>query len=374
MTAFQRATATVDLGAVERNCQRLIRELGPQTALCAVVKANGYGHGIAECAAAAIEGGASWIAVAAATEAFEVRHRFQDPPILTMGALTDPEIDVALRARSDIGVSDAALIATLAERGEQFGFRPRIHIKYDTGMGRLGERDPDVVRALLEQAASDPRVELIGLWTHFATADQPDSEFFAIQLERFLALSDAVAGDHPGLIRHAANSAATLRAPASHLDMVRCGVAIYGLDPFGVDPARQDLEPALELSSYVTAIKRFEAGASAGYGQRWSAPAETMIGVLPIGYGDGVSRGLSRGCDVLIGGRRYPVVGTISMDNITVDLGADPTGIEIGAEAVLLGRQGEERISAEDWARQLDTINYEITCGVSPRVTRSYRR
>ena len=374
MTAFQRATATVDLGAVERNCLRLRRELGPETALCAVVKANGYGHGIAECAAAALEGGASWLAVATASEAFEVRRPFADPPILTMGALTDAEIDVALGARSDIGVWDAGFLEVLADRGEQFGRRPRIHVKYDTGMGRLGERDPALVRSLLDQARDDPRLELIGLWTHFATADEPGSGAFANQLRRFLDLATEVEGDHPGLIRHAANSAATLRAPESHLEMVRCGVAIYGLDPFGEDAAARQLEPALELSSYVAAIKRFEPGATAGYGRRWTASEETMVAVVPIGYGDGVRRGLGGELEVLIGGRRFPVVGTISMDNVTVDLGPDPVGIGIGDEVVLIGAGSGERISAEEWARTLGTINYEVTCGVSGRVPRSYRR
>lgn len=374
MSAFQRATATVDLGAVERNCRRLRRELQPQTELCAVVKANGYGHGIAESAAAAIEGGAAWLAVAAATEAFELRRRFADLPILTMGALTDAEIDVALAARSDIGAWAPEFIETVAARGQEVGFHPRVHVKYDTGMGRLGERDPAAVRRLLDQAAADGRVELIGLWTHFATADEPGSEHFKAQLERFLELAEAAEGDHPGLIRHCANSAATLSSPESHLEMVRCGVAVYGLDPFADDPAEQDLEPALELCSYVATIKRFEEGASAGYGRRWIAPRETMVAILPIGYGDGVRRGLSGRCEVLIDAHRFPLVGTISMDNVAVDLGPDPVGIEVGMEAVLIGARGENRILAEDWARTLETINYEVTCGIAARVPRSYQR
>jgi alanine racemase len=153
--------------------------------------------------------------------------------------------------------------------------------------------------------------------------------------------------------------------------MVRCGIAVYGLDPFGRDPAAQGLEPALELRSYVADVKRFEAGASAGYGRRWRAARETWVGVLPIGYGDGVRRGLTNNAEVLIGGSRHPLVGTVSMDNVTVDLGPE-TDVEPGAEAVLIGERGGERILAEDWATALGTINYEVTCGISPRVPRSH--
>jgi alanine racemase len=214
-------------------------------------------------------------------------------------------------------------------------------------------------------------VALAGLWTHFATADEPDPAFFDQQLDRFLSLALPMRDRHPGLLLHAANSAATLREPRSHLDLVRCGIAVYGLDPFGEDPAKRGLEPVLSLRSYVADVKRLEPGDSVGYGRRWRASAPTSVGVLPIGYGDGVRRGLSDNSVVLVGGRRRPVIGTISMDNLTIELGPDPD-VESGAEAVLVGEQGGERILAEELARRLDTINYEITAGVSPRVRRDF--
>ncbi len=223
--------------------------------------------------------------------------------------------------------------------------------------------------ALAEAAAAADEVELTGFWTHFATADERGSEFFERQLERYTVVADALRARHPGLIGHAANSAATLSSAASHFDMVRCGIAIYGLDPFGEDPFAQGLEPALELHSYVADVKRFEPGASAGYGRTWRAEAETRVGVLPIGYGDGVRRALSNNADVLVGGRRVPVVGTVSMDNVTVDLGAE-TEVEPGAPAVLIGAQGSERILSEELAERIGTINYEVTCGISARVPR----
>jgi alanine racemase len=240
-------------------------------------------------------------------------------------------------------------------------------------MGRLGERDPDAVLRVLDAAAGDERLELGGFWTHFATADERDSDFFDSQLERFTALADRVRADYPDAIIHAANSAATLRDPAAQFDLVRCGIAIYGLDPFHADPYERNLEPALELRSYVADVKRFEAGDSAGYGRRWRAAGDTSVGVLPIGYGDGVRRGLTNNADVLVDGRRHPLVGTVSMDNVTIDLGHE-AGVGPGAVATLIGAQGDERILCEDLARRLDTINYEVTCGISQRVPRVYVR
>ncbi|HET9118947.1 MAG TPA: alanine racemase, partial [Solirubrobacterales bacterium] len=208
-------------------------------------------------------------------------------------------------------------------------------------------------------------------WTHFATADEPDDRFLAEQLAAFRPVAEAVRKIAPGCTVHAANSVATLRQPEAHFDMVRCGIAIYGLDPFQRDPADHGLEPALELQSYVADVKRFEPGASAGYGRTWRAAEETCVGVLPIGYGDGVRRGLSNNAEVLVDGRRHPVVGTVSMDNITVDLGAE-TGVEPGAPAVLIGRPGTERSLAAEVAARLETINYEVSCGISQRVPREY--
>jgi alanine racemase len=369
----QRAVAVVDEAAVERNCRRLADELANGARLCAVVKADGYGHGAVECARAALAGGASWLAVAAAAEAAELRRHFADARILTMGALTEAELDDALAAASDVAVWQPAFADLAAQRGRELGFRPRLHVKYDTGMGRLGQRDPDAVLALVDRVGADEDLELVGLWTHFATADEPDSGFFGEQLELFARLAERVRVDHPSVMLHAANSAATLREPDSHFDMVRCGIAIYGLDPFQDDPVSHRLEPALELRSYVADVKLFEAGASAGYGRRWHASTDTWVGVLPIGYGDGVRRGLTNNADVLVGGSRYSLVGTVSMDNVTIEIGPEPV-IEPGSAAVLIGAQGTERILCEELARRLGTINYEITCGISSRVPRVHLR
>jgi alanine racemase len=366
-----RAVARIDLGAVRENCARLKAELGSAAELCAVVKADGYGHGDVACAEAALAGGATRLAVATATEAERIGRRFAHVPLLTMGALTLEELDTALEAGSEVAVWRRGFLDLIAARARAHGRPARVHAKHDSGMGRLGNRDGSSVLDLLRACAESPDLEPVGVWTHFATADEPDSDggFFEEQLDRFAGVAAAAKREHPGIVVHAANSAAVFRDRRSHLDMARCGVAVYGLDPFQGDPAERGLRPALSLHSYVADVKRFAPGDSAGYGRTWRAERESCVGVLPLGYGDGVRRGLSNNAEVLVGGSRFPLVGTISMDNLTVDLGPD-TEVEPGAEAVLIGSQGKETILAEEVARRLDTINYEVTCGISARVPR----
>jgi alanine racemase len=356
----ERALARIDLGAIQRNCAHLRSLLTGGAELCAVVKADGYGHGAVESARAALDGGAGWLAVATADEAADLRGDGIVESILVMGALTRHELRVAVEARADVVAWTEGFMRAAAELGGA-----RVHVKLDTGMGRLGTKDAALARSLL---ASDG-VEVVGVMTHFATADEPGDDYFGEQLEAFAAF----AAEAPGLMAHAANSAATYRDPAAHFDMVRCGIAVYGMDPLHEDPAARGLEPALSLESWVGAVKRFQAGDSAGYGRRWRATEPTWVATIPIGYGDGWRRGLSNACDVLIAGSRRPLVGTISMDNVTVDLGPD-TDVEPGAPAVLIGAQGDERILAEEVARRLGTINYEVTTGLSRRVRRQYLR
>jgi alanine racemase len=349
-----RALARVDVGAIERNCARLASAVAPAR-LCAVVKADGYGHGAVPAARAARAGGAAWLAVATAGEAAALRAAGIDGPVLVMGAVSDEELPVAIGAGADVVAWREAFVAKL-------GPEARVHVKLDTGMGRLGTRDPDEA-SRVAAAAGD---RLAGLMTHFATADEDDRTFLDAQLAAFAAWI----ARHPGVPVHAANSAAALRRPDARFDMVRCGIAVYGMDPFHRDPADHGLEPALELTSYLAEVKRCEPGQSAGYGRRFVAERGTWLGTIPIGYGDGVRRGLTNNADVLVDGRRVPLVGTVSMDNVTVDLGDDPP--PPGAEAVLIGARGGERILAEELAARLGTINYEITCGLSARVPREH--
>ena len=352
-----RALARIDAGAIERNCARLAALAAPAR-LCAVVKAGGYGHGALTAARAARAGGATCVAVATAGEAAELRAGGIAGPILVMGALSPEELDLAVESAAGV----VAWREDFAAACGRYPGRLDVHVKLDTGMGRLGTRDPAEATRVAEAIRGEDGLRLAGAMTHFATADD-DPEFMREQLARFLPWADTL-----GVPRHAANSAATLGEPATRLDMVRCGIAIYGMDPFTADPAAHGLEPALELVSYVAEVKRVAPGESAGYGRRFVAERETWLATIPIGYGDGVRRGLTNRMDVLVGGRRVPLVGTISMDNVMADLGERP--VERGTEVVLLGRRGGERILAEHWAAALGTINYEVTCGILPRVPR----
>jgi alanine racemase len=243
-------------------------------------------------------------------------------------------------------------------------------------MGRLGTRETSEAMAVAELVvAGAPGMALVGVMTHLATADG-DPDFVSAQLAVFTPFAAELQGRFGQLRVHAANSAATLREPASHFDMVRCGIALYGCDPMNEDPNPAGLEPALELGSYVAAIKRAGPGDSAGYGRRFIADRAIWIATLPIGYADGVRRGLTNNCDVLIDGRRYPLIGTVSMDNITVELGPAERKlpVAIGAPAILIGRSGSERQTVEDLANRLGTINHEVLCGISGRVPREYHR
>jgi alanine racemase len=367
-----RAQASVNVAAIERNCARLHSECARGVALCAVVKADGYGHGARASTAAALAGGASWLAVASSQEALELReHGVGEARVLVMGALAETGLRDAFAAQADVVVwSERQLDAVAAVGGG------RVHVKLDTGMGRLGTRDPQEATRVLEAARARPGIEVAGLMTHFATADElDDGGFFERQLEAFerWALPHKQADER--LVLHAANSAATIRDARAHFDMVRCGVGIYGLDPFGEDARTRGLQAALELSSYVAEVKACAAGESAGYGRRFIAERDVWLGVLPIGYGDGVRRNLTNNADVLVAGARRPLVGTVSMDNVTIELAEDAQARRLAGEhAVLIGEQGGERITAEEVARRLSTINYEVTCGLTARVPRVYHR
>lgn len=380
-----RALASINLAATQRNAARLRAGLAPKTELCAVVKAEASGHGAVPIARAALAGGATRLAVATADEAAQLRAAGLTAPILIMGAISRQELPVALAAGAELVAWSQSFVDDLLRAAAGRRAAIDVHVKLDTGMGRLGTRDVMSATSLAERlrGPATPGLVLAGAMTHFATADG-DPEFFDEQLSAFApfvaALRDADRA-HPLLV-HAANSAATLRDSASHYDMVRCGIALHGCDPMNADPDAAGLEPVLALSSYVAAVKRARPGDSAGYGRRFVAQRDTWVATIPIGYADGIRRGLSDNGDVLIDGRRYPLVGTVSMDNITVDLGpAHPGGAHgpeppVAAEepAILIGRSGDERQTVEDLANRLDTVAHEVLCGISARVPRHYHR
>jgi alanine racemase len=370
-----RALARINLGATERNAARLRARLSTGAGLCAVVKARASGHGAAQVARAALAGGASSLAVATAQEAAELREQgiAAEVPVLVLGAVSDEELQTALSAGGELVAWDVAFVDAIQRTAQSLPIRApvRVHVKYDTGLGRLGTRDLRQALAVAERVASADELVLHGAMTHTATADG-DRDFLSAQLAAFAPFVEQMRRVAP-VIAHAANSAATVAEPFSHFDMVRCGIALHGCDPMNESPDVWDLEPALELTSYVAAVKRLAPGESVGYGRRFIAQRETWIATVPIGYADGVARAHTNNGEVLISGRRRPIVGTVSMDNITVDLGPCAE-VGVGEEVVLIGRSGEERITAEEVARRIDTINHEVLCRLSDRVTRRWHR
>jgi alanine racemase len=364
-----RAVAEVNLAAIERNAARLCSRVGAHTRLCAVVKADGYGHGACPAAQAALRGGASTLAVATADEAVQLMREL-GRSALVLGALSAEELQLAVGARAEIVAWDPAFVELLGREAQRSG-PISVHVKLDTGLGRLGTRDAEQALAVVKAVVASPGLTLSGVMTHFATSDS-DLDFAAEQLalfEPFVAEARALAtGD---ITAHAANSGAILRVPGSDFDMVRAGIALYGADPMNNDPADHGLEPALALYSYVATVKPIAAGQSTGYGRRFIAPRDSSIATVPIGYGDGFVRAFADNCDVLIGGRRYPVCGMVSMDNITVDIGPDAVAAA-GDRVTLIGSDGGERLTAEELSRRVGTISYELLCWISKRVPRVY--
>ena len=335
---MHRSEITVDLGAIRRNARTLLRVLeGSQ--LWAVVKANAYGHGAVDVAGALVDEGAGALCVATVAEALELRAEFSLVRILVMGpTASSREVAEARAAKLELAVWDEEIPEGL-----------RVHLKLDTGMGRWG----------LSELPNLP-AEVVGLMTHLATADS-DPAFAEQQVARFRETTDP----YSDLMRHAANSAAALRIPSSRFDASRCGVALYGLSPFGEDPAADGLEPALSWRSYLAQVKLLEPGESSGYGRRFVAERPTWIGIVPVGYADGFRRDLT-GTEVRVAGEPRRAVGTVSMDAFAVELDHEEP---VGAPVTILGAG----ILAEEHARVAGTINYELVCGINADPRRARR-
>ncbi len=362
----ERSVARIDLDAIRNNVRVLAAAAGRAEVLAAI-KANAYGHGAVHVARAALAGGASRLGVAAVAEAEELRAGGVDAPLVMWGPLLGDEWARAAATGCEIAVWTVDGVRAAAAAGLRC-----IHLKLDTGMGRLGARN-ELVGALAGVAA-DADVEVVGLMTHFATADETEGEnaaFMVEQLVRFRAMIAPLRERFPNALVHAANSAATVRSPDTHFDMVRCGIAVYGCDPFGHDPDDHGLRPGMSLGSYLSSVKPLLGRESVGYGRRWRAARGTWIGTVPFGYADGYPRAYANNAQVLVGGRRVPVVGMVSMDQITVDLGPEATDV-VGDEVVLLGRQGDARLTAKELGAWRGTISYEVTCAIGSRVRREY--
>ena len=372
------AWAEIDLGALSHNAATLARLTQP-AALCAVVKADGYGHGAVTAARAALGGGASCLAVALVDEGVELREAGIDAPILLLSEPPVDAVDELVAHRLTPTVAGTDVLGPLAAAARGAGRAVGVHVKVDTGMHRVGVA-PDGAPSLWSAVLDEPALGAEGLWTHLAVADcasASDRAYTQSQLDRFAGVVDTIGRDRtrPGFL-HTANSAGAVSWPSARYDMVRCGIALYGVAPSGAVAAdlaasgAAPLRPALALRSTVAAVRRLEAGERPSYG-RWRAlPVDSQVATVPLGYADGVPRALfTAGYSVLIGGRRRPLAGMVTMDQLVVDCG--PEGdVAPGDEVTLLGRQGDDEITATEWASLLGTIAYEVLCGIGPRVPR----
>ena len=378
-------SAIVDLAALQANAAELARRAAP-AGLCAVVKADGYGHGAVATARAALAGGATWLAVALVEEGIELRQAGVTAPILLLSEPRPTEMvevvayDLRPSVYSATGLAAAAAAATTGDR------RLRVHLKVDTGMNRVGAH-PDDVALLASAIEARAQLHLEGVWTHCAVADELGNPHTDVQLERYEQVLKALEADlgapEPGSFRrHAANSALLLaagRPDASPIrrrgryDMVRAGIALYGLPPSAeLRNEVQGLRPVMQLQTQVSFVKSVAAGEGVSYGLAYRLDSDSDVATLPIGYADGVRRDYGlRGGAVLIRGRRRPVVGVVTMDQLMVDCGQE-SDVFVGDEAVLIGTQGDQSISAADVADSLGTIPYEVVCDVGRRVRRHY--
>jgi alanine racemase len=366
-----RAEVVVDLDAIRHNV-RLIADQAAASgaATMVVVKADGYGHGAVPVAVAALQAGATWLGACSQREALTLRAAGIDAPILTWLDLPTDDRAPGIGAGIDMSASSPIELDVLIGAARRVGHPARVHLKIDTGLSRNG-CPPSEWPEMIEKAVAaqrDGAIAVVAVWSHLASADQPGDKSIDLQAQRFdTAYRQAVDGGlHP--LRHMANSAATLTRPDLRFDMVRTGIACYGLNPVSVEV---DLRPAMAFHSSVVSTKRVAAGESVSYGHTWTAQADTTLALVPVGYADGVPRGLSGLIDVWLAGARHKVVGRISMDQIVVDCG--DTDVPVGTDVVLFGPGAHGEPTAREWAAHLDTIDYEIVTGMyRARVTRRY--
>jgi alanine racemase len=372
MRIYRPVWAEIDLDAVRANV-RAFCELVAPAQVCAVVKADGYGHGATAVAAAAVDAGARRLAVALVEEGLELREAGIDVPVLVLSEPFPEASDSVVAARLTPVVYTSGGVDALAKavashgNGEPLG----VHLKIDTGMHRVGCA-PSVAPRLARHVVAHHELRLAGVCTHFAVADEPDNDFTERQRVEFEAVLRALRDDGitPGVV-HASNTAAALASPAARYDMVRVGIGCYGVAPAPALAGSVPLRPAMAVKARVSHVQRLRPGERISYGLRYETTRTTTVATVPIGYADGVPRELShRGGEVLVRGRRHPIAGTVTMDQLMVDTG--DAAVEVGDEVVLIGRQGGEEITAQEWAERMDTITYTIVCGIGPRVPRTY--
>ncbi|MCL4499620.1 MAG: alanine racemase [Chloroflexi bacterium] len=358
----------VDLAAIRHNIRVAGEAVGDKALVMAVVKADGYGHGAVPVAGAALEAGADWLGVALTEEGVDLRERGIVAPILILSEPTTSAASLVVERDLSATVCSYEIIDALNEEARRQGKMAQVHLKVDTGMNRIGVV-ADKADAMVDRIRSLSNLQLEGIFTHFAKADDLSSDLTDTQMDRFEEVCARLPADvHP--ILHAANSAAAYLNPRTRLDMVRIGIALYGLHPSPATVGKVDLRPAFSLKARPSLIKKVPAGEGVSYGHTRLVSKPTIVITIPVGYGDGYSRRFSNVGDVLIGERRTRIIGNVCMDQFMVEAGSDEVFEE--DEVVLIGAQGDERITADELAELLGTINYEIVCMINKRVPRIY--
>jgi alanine racemase len=365
--------AVISLDALARNLGRVRDRVGENVQIMGVVKADAYGHGALPAARTLVEAGAAWLGVALPEEGVQLRRKGLQVPILAMGPTPPDQGPLLSEYRLDQMVYHPLHARALASSTGSSSGALRVHLKIDTGMGRLGIH-PSEAAAGAKAIVHLPGLELKGVMTHFAAADASDKGHALEQLRQFLeAVREIEAAGIAVPLRHAANSAAILDLPGSHLDMVRPGIALYGYPPSPSVSQNPPWESVLTFMTRIAQLKKVPKGGTVSYGCTYVAPRDVLVATLPVGYADGYNRLLSNRGDVLIRGQRVPVIGRVCMDMIMVDV-TDVGGVQEGEEVILLGRQGDQAVLADEWAAHVGTISYEILCNISTRVPRAYLR
>jgi alanine racemase len=369
---YRETWAEVSCEAIAHNAAQFKRRLNPHCRLMAVVKADGYGHGATQTARAALQGGANWLGVAFVDEAIALRNEGVAAPILILGYTPPAGVAAAIEHGAAMTVFSAEGIRTAMNYAQRIGKPAALHLKVDTGMNRLGGRSPEEALALAIEAADSPYVQLEGVYTHFAHADNTGSEFTRKQFRQFMTIVGHL--EHHGIrvpLKHCCNTDGTLHFPEMHLDIVRVGIGLYGISSGGTSDFRNSLRPAMAVKTRISARMQIAAGETVGYGCTYTAERETQLAVLPIGYADGVARGLSNRGAFTIAGCPAPIRGRVCMDQTIVDV-TDVPSAAVGDEAVLFGDPRQGSTGANDIAAITDTIGYEVICSVSRRVPRVY--
>lgn len=367
-------TADIDLGKLSQNVQTLKQKVNG-AALMAVVKANAYGHGLVPSARAAKRGGADWLATALLSESIELRNAGVTGPILSWLNTPIDQFDLCIEKDIDLGVNSLESLEAISTAASIVGKPARLHVKVDTGLGRNGVTMydlPDLISAL-KQAQNSGTVNVVGVMSHFAYADEPNNSTIGEQVANFKIAVDALTDANFELeVKHLSNSAATLGLPDTYFNLVRPGVAIYGISPgpeVGLAPDH-DLHPVMRLRAPIVLIKKVPAGTGVSYAHQYHTSSETRLALIPAGYADGIPRSASNKGPVSINGKKFKVAGRVCMDQLVVDIGDTPAAI--GDDAIIFGDPANGEPDLNEWAQAADTINYEIVTRIGPRVHRNY--